>query len=268
MITKHQDKNNNIYYSSSDKSDFEGNTTDIFDYKWNFNASAIPMSVMRPHMSKHKEEILYVIDTDKLVMSYLESGFAIFKTRYVTSVQTFLIECIENNYKFISQRKFIELITPKMSDITEEEMLNILPYLESSDSESCKVGVDLLVSTNWYTKYKTVVYYYLGIGNHKFNTVNYKYILNLLKATPSSFYNIFDTIDSKVNIVNKCLDLDSNMCRYMLKTQLEDYPNIVPIETEGRSTPKNAEELKYLNKISIGFHGLLELAKLKIIFYD
>lgn len=265
MITKAKDERNNIYYYTSDKSDFEGNTTDIFDYKWNFNASAIPMSVMRPHMSKHKEEILYVIDTDKLIIGNFDIGFAVFKTRYSTSATLCLSECIENNYKFISQRKFLELITPKMSDITEEEMLNIIPYLESSDSESCKIGVDLLVSTNWYTKYKTVVCYYLGIGDHKFNTVNYKYILNLLKTTPSGLTSLCSNI---VNIINRYSDLDSNMCRYIMKTWLADHPNIVPIETEGRSIPKNAEELKYLNTTSMRFQGLLELANLKIIFYD
>lgn len=265
MITERRDKNNNIYYYTSNKSDFEGNITNIFDYKWNFTASAIPMNVMRPHLPKHKKETLYVVDTDKLVMSYLESGFAIFKTRYVTSVQKFLIECIENNYKFISQRKFIELITPKMPDISEEEMLNIIPYLESPDSESCKIGVDLLVSTNWYTKYKTVVCHYLGIGNHKFNTVNYKYILNLLKTTPSGLTSLNSNI---VNVINRYCDLDSNMCRYILKTWLVNHPNVVPIETEGRNIPKNAEELKYLNRTSLHFQGLLELANLKIIFYD
>lgn len=40
------------------------------------------------------------------------------------------------------------------------------------------------------------------------------------------------------------------------------------MENPGRTIPKNLEEKRILNSISLHFNGLLEIANLKKIFYD
>ena len=267
------------FYWSKDKNDFK-ETTNIFDYKWNFSLCHLPgQTIKRLNMPKNNgNDTLYIIDNDAYVIYHEEISQKIGKVYHLrfsawnnNKKEQKVVDSIINKKPFITQQTFLKQILPYLNDFNQEKDA-IYELLASKEKDSFKLGIDLLASTNWFIENKSLIHYLLTVSAYSktLNTSNNKYILSLLHyIRPYLYDGYYNCIATLIDSIDLYKDMDWYFCRKILEQEIQKYNDFLsPIERPGRTIPKDLEEKKIQNEISTHFQGLLEIANLKIIFND
>lgn len=268
------------FYWSENKDDFK-ETTNIFDYKWNFSLCHLPgQMIKRLNIPKNKgNNTLYIVDDNTCVIHHGIISKDLSKVYYLrikplkssNKKEQKIIDSVINNKPFITQKTFLQQILPYLNDFNKEKD-SIYELLSSKDKESFKLGIDLLASTNWFVENKTVIHYLLTINKYSkiLQTSNSKYILNSLNyIKPYMYEEYYNRVSTLIQAIYLYNDMNWYFCRKILEPELQKFDKyIVPMEHEGRTMPKNLKEKEIQNIISLHFQGLLEIANLKIVFND